>query len=308
VQPPAPQPPAPVNASTTLTIANAPPTISSATASQPTLTCTAVKNGTHTTDLTVQATAGACGGNLTYKWTVSEGTVTNDSSATATFDSSSLNFEAGGQNQTKTVTATVTVTDQNGQTASQTTTITVNCPPQIIRLDDVVFAKNNARVNNCGKRILIDQAAQQAASGDYDIILVGHRADGERANLPGRAPRNRARAHGPALEAGMPLDEARALNSAAVLSGGGATCGNVDPSRIKVTWIGTDQTSPTRPGVCGTSNIPSQKERRGQATTEADAPQRVEVYLVPRGSQALPQGVTQIQPTPDILHALGCPR
>ncbi len=306
VQPPAPQPPAPVTASTTLTTSNAPPTISSATADQPTLTCAADKNGTHTTNLTVQATGGACGGNLTYKWTVSEGTVTNDSNQTATFDSSSLNFEGGGQNQTKTVTATVTVTDQNGQTASQTTTITVNCPPQIIRFsNDVVFAKNNARVNNCGKRLLIDQVAQQAASGDYDILLVGHRAAGEEENVPGRPPRAGQRPRrGANPEAGLPLDEARALNSAAVLSGGGGTCGNVDPSRIKLAWVGTDQTSPTQPGLCGTSNI---KERRGQTTTEADAPQRVEVYLIPRGSQALPQGV-QVQPTPDMLKALGCPK
>lgn len=306
VQPPPPQPPAPVNATASLTVSNAPPTISGVSADQPTLTCAANKNGTHTTNLTAQATAGACGGNLTYKWTVSEGTVTNDSSATATFDSSSLNFESGAQNQTKTVTATVTVTDQNGQTASQNTTITVNCPPQIIRFtNDVVFAKNNARVNNCGKRLLIDQVAQQAASGDYDILLVGHRAAGEEENVPGHAPRAGQRAHrGANPEAGMPLDEARTLNSAAVLSGGTATCGNVDPSRIKVAWVGTDQTSPPQPAVCGTSNV---KERRGQSTTEADQQQRVEIYFIPRGSQALPPGV-QVQPTPDILHALGCPK
>ena len=304
VPPPAPQPPAPVNASVSITPNTAGPTISSVTADQPTLTCAAVQNGTHTTNLTAQATAGPCGGNLTYKWTVSEGTVTNDSTPTATFDASSLNFEGGAQNQTKTVTATVTVTDQNGQTASQTTTITVNCPPQFVRLDDVVFAKNNARVNNCGKRILIDQAAQQAAGGDYDILLVGHRADSEKANLAGKPPRGKA-ARGPALENGMPLDEARALNSAAVLSGGGATCGSVDPSRIKLEWVGTDQTSDRKPGLCGTSNI---KERRGQATTQADQDQRVEVYLIPHGSNALPPGVKEIQPTPDILKALGCPK
>src|SRR5262249_7565736 len=126
IQPPAPQAPAPVNATATVTVQTQAPTISSVAADPTTLTCAADKNGQHTANLTVQAAGGACGGNLTYKWTVSEGTVTNDSSQNATFDSSSVNFEGGAQGQTKTVTATVTVTDSNGQTASQNTTITVN--------------------------------------------------------------------------------------------------------------------------------------------------------------------------------------
>ncbi len=299
VQPPPYPAAAPVTASVTVTVTNPPPTISGVAADQPTLTCPAVANGTHTTNLTVQAAAGACGGNLTYKWTVSEGTVTNDSAATATFDSSSLNFESNAQNQTKTVTATVTVTDQNGQTATQNTTITVNCPAQWIRLDDVVFAKNNARVNNCGKRLLIDDVPPRLASGDYDVVLVGHRDTDEEATLPAA---RKGRKGSP--EAGMDLDEARALNAAAVLSGGGGTCGNVDPSRIKLDWVGTDQTSDPRPSLCGTSNV---KERKGQATTEADKTRRVEIYLVPHNSTAMPPAVKEIKPTPDVLHALGCP-
>ncbi|MBV8551574.1 MAG: PKD domain-containing protein, partial [Acidobacteriaceae bacterium] len=297
VQPPAPTAPAPVTATATLTPNTAPPTISSAAADPNTISCAAVAGGQHTANLTAQATAGACGGNLTYKWTVTEGTLTNDTSQTAAFDSSSVSFEGGAQAQTKTVTATVTVTDQNGQTATQTTTITVNCPAQWVRLDDVVFAKNNARVNNCGKRLLIDDAPR-VASGDYDIVLVGHRDTDERAALPGKASKR-------APEAGMDLDEARALNAAAVLSGGGGTCANVDPSRIKLDWVGTDQTSETRPGLCGTSNI---KERRGQSTTEADKNRRVEIYLVPHNSTSQPPAVKEIKPTPDVLKALGCPK
>ena len=93
---------------------------------------------------------------------------------------------------------------------------------------------------------------------------------------------------------------------AAVLTGGGGTCGNVDPSRIKVDWVGTDQTSDPRPGQCVTSNI---KERRGSAVTDADKNRRVEIYLVPRNSQTMPPAVKNIKPLPEReVRALGCPK
>ena len=39
---------------------------------------------------------------------------------------------------------------------------------------DLVFGKGSARVNNCGKRILLDELAAKAADPDYEIVLVGH--------------------------------------------------------------------------------------------------------------------------------------
>ncbi len=273
------------------------PQITSVAASPNALSCAADTTGTHTASLSGQATGSACGGNLTYKWTVSEGSVTNDTSPNATFDASSLSFEGGAQGQTKTVTATLTVTDETGKSTSKTTDIAVNCPPQFKRLPDIVFAKNNARVNNCGKRILIDQAAPQAGT-TYDIILVGHRSSDEEANLPGTR-RGRRRTPGAAL------DEERARNAAAVLVGGGATCANVDPAQVKIEAVGTDQTSPTQPGLCGTSTLPAvQRERRGSKVTEADANRRVEVYLVPHNG-AMPPSVKTANPIPG---KLACPK
>src|SRR5579883_442775 len=278
------------------------PQITSVAANPTTLSCAADTNGTHSASLTGQATGSACGGNLTYKWTVSEGSVTNDSSPNATFDASSLNFESGGQGQSKTVTATLTVTDETGQTASQTTNISVNCPPQFKRLSDIVFAKNNARVNNCGKRILIDQAAAQAA-GTYDVVLVGHRASDEAETARCTARRGRRAAQQ------VTLDEQRALNAAAVLIGGHGTCGSLDPAQVKIDWVGTDSTSTPDPGLCGTSALPATKERRGSRVTEADKDRRVEVYLVPRNSQNMPPAVKNIKPLPEAeVKALGCPR
>ncbi len=304
VQPAAPPPVAPVSATATVTVNESAPQITSVTATPNALSCAANANGTHTANLTAVATSSACGGNLSYKWTVTEGSVSNDTTANATFDSSTVNFEGGAQAQTKTVTATLTVTDETGKTASQTAAITVNCEPQFVRLDDVVFAKNNTRVNNCGKRILIDDAAPRAAT-DFDIVLVGHRDTDEEATAPSARPRNR-RARAQAAAAARALDEQRVLNAAAVLSGGTGTCGHVDPSHIKVDWVGTDQTSETRPGLCGTSNL---KERKGSEVSAADKNRRVEVYLVPRNSQTMPPAVKNIKPLPeDQVKALGCPK
>jgi len=305
VQPPTPQGPAPVSASTTITVQETAPAIASVTVDPNTLACPANTSGTHSATLTGAATPSACGGNLTYKWSVTEGGVTNETSPSAIFDASTINFEGGAQGQTKTVTATLTVTDETGKTASKTADITINCQPQFVRLSDVVFAKNNARVNNCGKRILIDEAAPRAATGDYDIVLVGHRDNDERADV---AEERRAR-HGRHTAAERALDEQRTLNAAAVLSGGTGTCGHVDPAHIRVDWVGTDQTSDAQPGLCGTSNLPSQTERRGSQTSAADKNRRVEVYLVPRNSTTMPPAVKNIKPLPEQeAKALGCPR
>ncbi len=205
-----------------MTVSDSTLAISNVSATPQNLTCAQPNppnTGPFTSQLTANASAGACGSNLTYKWAVSEGSLTNDTSSTATFDAATLNFASNASEaQQKTVTATVTVTDQAGKTASQSTSLVVSCaPPPSIRLDDLVFAKNSARVNNCGKRILIDDIAPQIASGNYDVVLVGHRSADERINLPGRVTRSRGRRR---VEAGQALDEARSLNAAAVLSGG----------------------------------------------------------------------------------------
>lgn len=303
VQPPTPPPAQPVTATATVTVNDSAPTISSVTANPTTLACAANTTGTHTAQLSGNVTPSACGGNPTYKWTVSEGSVSNDSTANATFDASTLNFEGGAQAQSKTVTATLTVTDEAGKTASQSTTITVNCQPTFIRLDDVIYAKNNARVNNCGKRVLIDDAAPRLSSGDYDIVLVGHRDNDEKETI---AAVRRTKGKRAAAAAAAALDEQRALNAAAVLSGGTGTCAKVDASRIKYDFTGTDQTSESRLGQCGTSNV---KERKGSATTEADKNRRVEVYLVPHGSSSMPPAVKNAKPLPaDKMKSLGCPK
>jgi opacity protein-like surface antigen len=275
------------------------PQVVSLTASTSALACTADPNGAHSTTLSANATGSACGGNLTYSWKVTEGSI-NGSGSSATFDTSSLNFESGSAAQTKTVTATVTVTDATGQSTSKSVPLTVTCPPAIRRFDDVIFGKNNDRVNNCGKHILIDEVAPALASGDYDVILIGHIDTDEKATLPGKG-------RGKKAIPGRGLDESRTLNSAAVLSGGTGTCAKVDMSRVKVVYLGSAQQSEARPGLCGTSTRPAEKERRKFELNDSDKNRRVEVYLVPKGG-SLP-GVTGVKPLPESeVQALGCPK
>ena len=189
--------------------------------------------------------------------------------------------------QTKTVTATVTATDEAGHAASKSGSFTVNYPAQFKRLADVIFAKNSARVNNCGKRILIEQAAPQAGTA-FDIVLVGHRSSDE-------------------LES--TLDRKRLLSVAAVLTGDHRVCANLDLSQIRIFAAGTEQISPADPGLCGTSNIPQTAERRGAEVTETDKERRVEVYLVPKGGQVLPPAARNVVVLPAVrVKALGCPK
>jgi YD repeat-containing protein len=240
--------------------------------------------------LAADVASSACGGNLSYKWTVSEGTLTNAAGPSAQFDTASLNFDSG-LGQTKTITATVTATDETGQSASQNAAFVVDYPAQFKRLGDVIFAKDSARVNNCGKRILIELAAPQAGVA-FDILLIGHRAKDELENVRKSS-----------------LDTQRLLSVAAVLTGGHGVCGNLDLSQVHLYAAGTEQISPPDPGFCGTSNLPRTVERSGASVKEVDKERRVEVYLVPKGSHVLPPGARNavvISAAP--AKTLGCPK
>jgi hypothetical protein len=78
---------------------------------------------------------------------------------------------------------------------------------------------------------------------------------------------------------------------------------------VKVNWVGTDQTSATRPLFCGTST--DLRERSGQAVKATDARaqfRRVEVWIVPGGA-AMPAGISGLQDVPAAdVKKLGCPK
>jgi len=158
-------------------------------------------------------------------------------------------------------------------------------------LDDIIYGKGSARVNNCGKRILIDELSAIVNSNpDVDVLLIGHRDESEKS-------------------AG--IDRARTINAAAVISAGKGICGNCALERIKVDWVGTDQSSEQRAGFCGTSSRNKSEERKADEIAADDAAaknRRVEVWIVPKG-MALPAAAKNPRPAPaKEIRLKGCPK
>jgi opacity protein-like surface antigen/outer membrane protein OmpA-like peptidoglycan-associated protein len=252
--------------------------------------------------LSASTTGSACS-TTTFKWTASEGAVSPDSSPNATFDSKPVRFDQGGKIQAKTVNINGTVTDDRGASANCATAVKVNYIPPAIRFGDLIFSKGSARVNNCAKRILLDELAPKAADPDYDIVLVGHYDSDE-------APKTK-------LQKMNALDKERTLNAIAVLTAGAGksgkgTCANVDQTRVKADWTGDTQVDEKQPGLCGTSARTATQERRGSAVSTADENRRVEVWLVPKGTK-LPAGFTAAKDlsTKEMqkeMKKLGCPK
>jgi flagellar motor protein MotB len=191
----------------------------------------------------------------------------------STFDAASLKYEGCKPGQSKVVTATVTVTDQNGRSDSRSTKITINCDPPYERFPDLIFAKNDARVNACSRSILIDQVAAGASAGDYNIILIGHRAGDELETLGSSGPQ---------------LDQTRALNAAAVL----VRCAKVPVSAIRIDSAGAVKNPVPTSVACPEFVAPN---------SEAEWYGRVEVYLVPKNGKYLPENAKHLASLPPEL-------
>ena len=282
-------------------IIGAPPAAVTVTAkaySNPSLTLSADKSTLmygESTPLRTEATKGACNGTVTISCTVSEGSITGTDPKV--FDSNGVSFDMSnrGKEQSKQVTVTCTATDDKGGTGTSTTPITVTLKASAQRKYDVLFPAGSARVNNCGKRALIDEIAPALeADPSMTVVLVGH-VDGKE-----KAPRVRTRRGAPAAE---PIDQQRAESIAAVLSAASGICRRVNPNQIKVKWIGSDQANEYRTPSCADSV----KERRGAATTGDAKDRRVEVYLVPTGAD-MPPALAGAVDLPASVKALGCPK
>jgi hypothetical protein len=162
------------------------------------------------------------------------------------------------------------------------------------RLDDIVFNLDNARVNNCGKRLLLEELTPMLRNDpNAKVILIGHRDSGEKAA---------------ATQAGA-VDEQRVLNAAAILSAGKGICPQLDLSRILLNSVGTEQVSTPRPALCGPSV--AVKERAGQTVKESDARaefRRVEIWFVPGGAE-IPAAMSGLKPAPEKeIKVLACPK
>ena len=233
---------------------------------------------------------GQCGGTIkAATYTVSEGSVNG-----STFDSSSVQFDAANTDeQTKSVTVTATASDNKGS-GTATTTITVRKPAsaKASRLPDLIFSANSSRVNNCGKRLLLEQLKTYLDKDPTGkVVFVGHNTDREKVKG---------------------LDQQRALNAAAVISGGKGICLNFAPTQILIDAEGTKQNGVDfQPFFCGTSTTPKTAERGGSMVNASDKTaqyRRVEVYFVPTNAQ-LPASVTNYKDaTTYNVGKMGCPK
>jgi hypothetical protein len=233
---------------------------------------------------------GQCGGTIAPgTYSAAEGSISGD-----TFNSNGVNFDPNNTAaQSKSVTITATATDEKGGRGTATTSVTVTKPanPQANRLPDILFAPGSARVNNAGKRVLLEQLKTYL---DRDptghVVFVGHFVD--------REPKPRR---------GESLDEQRALNAAAIISAGKAICLGFAPSQIMIGYTGANQN-----GVDFNPFFDSgSKERSGSMIKESDPNakfRRVEVYFVPTGAKD-PATATGLKDAASLgVAKLGCPK
>ena len=285
---------------------------------------------------TVSASSGAFERprDLTYTFTASEGRLTPGNTAggtvsqpnpqtliltlkdvksgdtpnvTAIYTPEGVMVPAGGS---KTIDFTMKVVDSHGTETSDKGSLTLsvpNPPPppppppslQPLQLDDLIFGYGRGRVNNCDKRVLDAAYERLVSNGDYDLVLVGH-IDEKEAKIV--APRRRRNAP-PAKS----LEQQRVLNAAAYLTSGIQPCKNLDASRIKVMYAGTDQTNESKALLCATSTTERATDRIRKNDANAKN-RRVEVWLVPHpGKGPMPTGLTLQDLVPADLPK-GCPQ
>lgn len=243
-----------------------------------------VPYGTKVALAAVPSAATACGGAVTVRYS---GTGVSGT----TLDTTALSFDMANRlkEQCQTVTVTAVATDQKNQSATATAPVTACLTPTAKRLDDIIFPANSARVNNCAKRLLLEELTPMLRNDPGSkVILIGHKDSGEKTKG---------------------IDEARVIDTLAVLSAGKGICPSLDLSRAMVNWVGADQNDETRPALCGTST--NVKEKGGQAVKESDkrAPfRRVEIWFVP-SSADMPANLTGLKAAPEkAVKAKGCPK
>jgi len=232
---------------------------------------------------------GQCSGDVgSPRFSASEGAVRG-----TVFDSSAVQFDASDNSeQRKTVTLYAKAADQKGEVAAEAAVV-VKKKAVILakRLPDIVFPANNARVNNCGKRVLLEELKSFI---DRDptgkVVFVGHITEKEKAEL----------------------DQTRAMNAAAVISAGQGICGSFPASQILVSNAGAAENGvDLQPHFCGTSADPKVAELSGQAVKETDTQakyRRVEVWFVPTGG-VVPASLKASQDASTLpMSSIGCPK
>jgi len=239
-----------------------------------------------TATIAANFTPGQCGGALEAPViTSSEGSINGTQ-----FETTGIQFDpANNAEQRKTVTIMAKVSDGTGSGSAETTVVVKKAALLAARrLPDIIFPGASARVNNCGKRVLLEELkTAMEADPSGKVVLVGHVSEKE------------------ASKAG--LDQKRAMNAAAVISAGQGVCHNFPAGQILIGAAGsTDNGVDYQSHFCGTTNeAPGSRIRE----SESDAKyRRVEVWFVPAGG-VLPNSGKEGKPADSLsVSALGCPK
>jgi hypothetical protein len=241
------------------------------------------------TTLSAQFASGQCGGTLgPVSYSAPEGALSGNQ-----FEAARVQFAPPGpSDQQKTITITAKVSDERGSgTAQANVVVKQRGVIAAKQLPDVLFTEGNDRVNNCGKRVLLEELRTLASNDPSGkVVLVGHIAEGEKASKD--------------------LDLKRAMNAAAVISAGSEVCTAFPTSQIFVITAGAaDNGVPFQPNFCGGSTAAT--ERPGQtvsATDDAAKYRRTEVWFVPTGG-ALPASAEAAKDAGTLgVGRLGCPK
>ena len=240
--------------------------------------------------VTARLNPGLCGGAVRPPvFTVSEGTMREDR-----FDSTGVQFDpAEGSEQRKSVKILAKVSDERSTVDGEAAVIVKQRAAAAKRLPDIVFPQGQARVNNCGKRVLLEELRPYTSSSPGGkVVLVGHLAENESGSAD--------------------LDQRRALNAAAVISAGRGVCQNFPAAQILIGAAGAEDNGVDYQSYfCGTSTVTRTEELAGQSVKQSDDNakfRRVEVWFVPAGG-SLPPSLKDYKDAASLsIASLGCPR
>ena len=235
--------------------------------------------------LSLRISPGKCAPKLNDpRFTAAEGSISG-----AIFDSTDVQFDPGSNSeQRKSVPVVAHLTGDKEGTVQAAVIVKKAAVVLAKRLPDIVFPKGNARVNNCGKRVLLeDLRAMLERDPSGKVVLVGHVSESE-AGKTG-------------------LDQQRALNAAAVISAGQGICYSFAPAQILVGTVGAaDNGVDYQSNFCGsTQELPGSTVKESENDSKL---RRVEVWFVPANGAVPASTATYTAAASLAVSSLGCPK
>ena len=195
-------------------------------------------------------------GNVTYAWTASAGTITGSGT--------SARLDTTGVSPGTSIDVRVTATSERGATegtnctASGSARVTIAQPPPPVRPPEPseltpcsTFRRNAARVDNACKAVLQDVARRLQDDPQASVVVVGYRAERERANISQQRAKN-VRDRLADGSVGITVDP----NRITVRDGGVAT----DTNQVRIWFIPAGATPPSEGTAFDAGAV--QQERR----------------------------------------------